>query len=60
VLKPPFVIGLQQLGSDQVDDGPFIGEDADDIATALDPAVRPFARIGAVSLGTAPGAVVVP
>jgi hypothetical protein len=45
-LYGPFVILFQQNGTDQPDDGRFVGEDADDVGAPLDLAVQSFERIG--------------
>jgi hypothetical protein len=37
---------LQQQGTDETDDGVFVGEDADDVAATLDLAVQAFERVG--------------
>ena len=46
VLELPFVVGLQQDGADQADDGAFVGEYADDIGAAFDLLIQPFERVG--------------
>ena len=51
-LHGPFVVLLEQQNSaDQASDGILIGEDADNVGAALDFAVEPFQRVGAVDLG---------
>ncbi len=51
-----FVVLLEQNGADQADDGlgqvrcPSVREDADDVGAALDLAVQPLQRVGAVDL----------
>ena len=50
-LHGPFVVLLEQNSADQASDGILIGEDADNVGAALDFAVEPFQRVGAVDLG---------
>ncbi len=45
-LDGPFVVLLEQDGTDEPDDSGLVGEDADDLGAALDLAVEPFQRIG--------------
>jgi hypothetical protein len=49
-LNSPLIVLFKQQRADQADDGGFVGEDADDVAAALDLAVEPFERVGAVYL----------
>ncbi len=49
-LHGPFVILLQQQCADQAGDGGLIGEDADNLAAALDLSVEPFEWIGRMDL----------
>ncbi len=53
VLGLPFVVGLEQHGADQPDNGPFVREDTDDIGTSLHLLVQPLPRIRAVNAGAA-------
>lgn len=45
-LYGPFIILLQEQGTDQPDDGVVIGEDADDLSAPLDLAVETLYRVG--------------
>ena len=47
-LHRPFIVLLQQDGTDEPGDGGLVGEDADDLGAALDLAVERFERIGRV------------
>jgi len=49
-LHCPFIVLVQQQGADQLSDGVFVGEDADNIAAALDLAIESFDRIGGADL----------
>lgn len=51
-LHRPFVVLLEQDGTDQANDRGLVGEDPDHIGAALDLPVQPFQWIGAVDLGT--------
>ena len=51
VLKPPFVVGLEEHGLNELDDAVLVVEDADDIGAALHFLVQAFQRIRAVKLG---------
>jgi hypothetical protein len=54
-LNRPFVVLFEQQRADQVRNGIFVGEDADDVGAPLDLAVEALDRIGAVQLGTVLG-----
>jgi hypothetical protein len=45
-LDRPFIVLFEQDGADEAGDGGFIGEDANNLGTALDLAVEPFERVG--------------
>ena len=45
VLELPLVVGLQQHGADQADDGALVGKDADNIGAPFDLLVQPFQRV---------------
>lgn len=47
-LHGPFVVLFEQEGADQAVDGGFVGEEADDVGTALDFCIEALDRIGAV------------
>jgi hypothetical protein len=36
MLELPLVVGFEEHGADQSDDGPFVGEDTDDVGSPLD------------------------
>ena len=42
---------LDEDGADQAGDGVLVGEDADDVGSALDLAMEPFQLVGRVQLG---------
>src|SRR5262249_11606000 len=44
------VVLLEQEGADEADDGVFVGEDADDVGTALDLAIEALEGIGGMQL----------
>ena len=48
VLELPLVILLEQYGADEANDAVLVGEDADDIGTALDLLVQPLEWVGRV------------
>jgi hypothetical protein len=49
-LDGPFVIPFEQDRADEVDDGIFVGEDADHLGPPLGLAVEPLDRVGRVRL----------
>ena len=53
-LDRPLIVLFKQQCADEADDGGFIGEDADNLAAALDLAIEPFEWVGAVYLGAMP------
>src|SRR5215203_3690825 len=55
VLELPLVVGLQQHGADQADDGALVREDADDVGASFDLLVQPLERICAVDLAAMRG-----
>ena len=46
----PLIVLFEQDGADEADDGVVVGEDAHDLGSALDLAVDPLDRVGAVEL----------
>jgi hypothetical protein len=48
VLQLPLIVVLEQYRADQPDDRGFVGEDPDDVGTALDFLIEAFQRVGAV------------
>ena len=50
-LDRPLIVLFKQQCADEADDGGFIGEDADNLAAALDLAIEPFGWVGAVYFG---------
>ena len=54
-LDGPFVVLLEEQGADEAHDGGLVGEDADDIAAALDFAIEAFEWVRAVQLGAVLG-----
>ena len=50
-LDRPFIVLFEQDGADEAGDCGLVWEDADDLGAALDLAVEPLQRIGAVDLG---------
>ncbi len=53
--KLPTVIGFEQHGADEADDGGFRGKDADHIGTPLHFLVQPLQRVHRVQLGPVRG-----
>jgi hypothetical protein len=51
MLELPFVVGLEQDGADQADDGCLGGKDADNVGAAFDLFVQAFQGVCAVELG---------
>ena len=51
-LHGPLIVLFEQQGTDESNNGRFVGEDADNVAASLDLAVEAFEWIGAVDLGT--------
>ena len=49
-LDRPLIVLFKQQCADEADDGGFIGEDADNLAAALDLAIESFEWVGAVYL----------
>ena len=54
-LDGPFVVLLEEDGTDEPDDGLIIGEDADDLGTALDLAVQALNRLVECNFGRCAG-----
>ena len=54
-LHGPLIILFEQQGSNEPNNGGFVGEDADHVAAPLDLAIETFQRIGTVDLGTVLG-----